>query len=306
MRGLLVGSVMALVGAGAVFGGSLAMGQSWDAVARPSIGPAQIFGGYANGCIAGAVQLPVDGRGYEVVRVSRNRFWGHPYTVQFVTTFAAQLAARGFPDIYIGDMGQPRGGRLPYGHASHQIGLDVDIWFNLRPRRYLPPAQREVIEEPSLVNGRAIERANFEPRHVEMLRVAATQPRVDRIFVNAVIKRELCRIVTGDRSWLRRLRPWFGHDEHFHVRLACPDDQPHCLRQDPVPPGDGCDETLESWIRPPPPDPVVVAVQPPRPRLRPPTPPQCQAVLRGPTMPTAVVAPPPAGPAAATPAAAVR
>src|SRR6185436_4619388 len=74
MRGLLVGSIMALVGSGAVFGGSLAMGQSWDAVARPSIGPAQIFGGYANGCIAGAVQLPVDGRGYEVVRVSRNRF----------------------------------------------------------------------------------------------------------------------------------------------------------------------------------------------------------------------------------------
>jgi penicillin-insensitive murein endopeptidase len=264
----------------------MATAQTWDAVARPSVGPTQIFGGYANGCIAGAVQLPLDGRGYEVVRVSRNRYWGHPYTVQFVTTLAAQLNARGYPDIYIGDMGQPRGGRMPYGHASHQIGLDVDIWFNLRPRTYVPPAQREVIETPTLVRDRAIDRAVFDPRHVEMLRLAATQPHVDRIFVNAVIKRELCRIVTGDRSWLRRLRPWFGHDEHFHVRLSCPEGQPHCQRQDPVPLGDGCDETLESWIRPAPPEPVV-AVQPVRPRLRPVTPPQCQAVLRGPTMPAA-------------------
>ncbi len=276
-----------LVAALALWGGEVAA-QTWDAVVRPSLGPAQIFGGPANGCIAGAEQLPLDGRGYQAVRVSRNRYWGHPHTVQFVTTYAAQLNARGFPAIYVGDMGQPRGGRMPYGHASHQNGLDVDIWFNLRPKPALPPAQREVIETPVLVRERAIDRATFETRHVEMLRLAATQPRVDRIFVNFVIKRELCRIATGDRSWLRRIRPWFGHDEHFHVRMACPDGQTHCMRQDPVPPGDGCDETLESWFRPPPPEPVVAAVQPVRPRLRPPPPPQCQAVLRGPTMPAAL------------------
>jgi penicillin-insensitive murein endopeptidase len=299
MRGLIIGGLLGVgLLSGAVDGGGGAMAQGWDTVARPSMGPTQIFGGYANGCIAGAVQLPLDGRGYEVVRVSRNRYWGHPWMVQFVTTYAAQLAARGFPEIYIGDMGQPRGGRLPYGHASHQIGLDVDIWFNLRPRPHLPPAQREVIEEPSLVANHAIDRAIFEPRHIEMLRIAAIQPHVDRIFVNPVIKRELCRIVTGDRAWLHRLRPWFGHDEHFHVRLSCPDDQPHCQRQDPVSAGEACDETLEAWFRAaPPPDPVA-PIQPPRPRLRPVMPPQCQTVLRGPTIPTAT-APVPTIPAAA-------
>jgi penicillin-insensitive murein endopeptidase len=290
MRGLIFGGLLGVgLLSGVTIGGGSAAAQSWETVARPSVGPTQIFGGFANGCIAGAVQLPLDGRGYEVVRVSRNRYWGHPYTVQFVTNYAAQLAARGYPEIYIGDMGQPRGGRLPFGHASHQIGLDVDIWFNLRPRRHLPPAQREVIEEPSLISGRAMDRANFEPRHIEMLRIAAIQPHVDRIFVNPVIKRELCRIVTGDRAWLHFLRPWFGHDEHFHVRIACPDDQPHCQRQEPVSAGDGCDETLEAWFRAPPPPDRVVPVQPPRPRLRPVMPPQCQAVLRGPTTPSAAL-----------------
>ncbi|MBL8837480.1 MAG: penicillin-insensitive murein endopeptidase [Alphaproteobacteria bacterium] len=256
-----------------------ATAQTWETVGRPSSGPPQVFGGAANGCIAGAVQLPLEGRGYQAVRVSRNRYWGHPDTVEFVVDLAAQLAQRGFPAIYVGDMGQPRGGRMPYGHASHQNGLDVDIWFNLRPKAPLPAAQREVIETPLLVRrDRTIDYGEFDRRHVEMLRIAATQPRVERIFVNFAIKRELCNIVTGDRRWLQRIRPWYGHDEHFHVRMACPAGSPGCVRQPALPPGDGCDE-LESWFRPPPPQ-VAVATRV-RPRPRPPAPPQCAAVLRG-------------------------
>lgn len=254
-----------------------ASAQTWETVGRPTTGPAQIYGGAANGCIAGAVQLPLDGPGYQAVRVSRNRYWGHPDTVAFVVNYAAQLSARGFPSVYVGDMGQPRGGRMPFGHASHQNGLDVDIWFNLRPKSALPAVQREQIETPLLVRNRSIDRAEFDRRHVEMLRIAATQPNVERIFVNFVIKRELCNIVTGDRSWLRRIRPWYGHDEHFHVRMACPASSPNCVRQPALPAGDGCDE-LDWWFRPPPPQPAVAA--PARPRTRPPPPPQCAAVLR--------------------------
>jgi penicillin-insensitive murein endopeptidase len=157
-------------------------------------------------------------------------------------------------------MAQPRGGPLPYGHASHQTGIDVDIWFTLGARRPLPPAARETLDLPSmlLANYRQIDPKRFGARQVELLRLAAGDPEVDRIFVNAVIKNALCRAYAGtDRTWLGRLRPWFGHDDHFHVRLKCPADSPQCEEQRPVPEGDGCGAELASWMRhlpPPPPE----------------------------------------------------
>src|SRR5215469_917416 len=56
----------------------------WSNVTRPSSGPTHIIGGPANGCIAGAKTLPPDGIGYEAIRLSRHRNFGHPDTVDFV------------------------------------------------------------------------------------------------------------------------------------------------------------------------------------------------------------------------------
>jgi len=47
-----------------------------------------------------------------------------------------------------------------------------------------------------------------------VIRAAAQEPRVERIFVNAAIKKALCREAKGDRSWLAKMRPWYGHDYH--------------------------------------------------------------------------------------------
>ena len=77
--------------------------------------------------------------------------------------------------------------------------------------------------------------------HLNVIKAAAQDRQVQRIFVNAAIKKALCRDATGDRSWLHTVRPYWGHDYHFHVRLVCPPGQPACREQDPVPPGDGCD-----------------------------------------------------------------
>lgn len=255
-----------------IFSASLCAAQGWDSVRSPTRARPEVIGGPANGCVAGAQALPLDGRGYQAIRVSRNRYWAHPNTIRFVQQFAAQMQARGFPTLYIGDLSQPRGGFMPYGHASHQSGIDVDIWFSLLPKHNLASSQREEVPLPSLVRAdRTMDYEVFEPRHVELLRAAALRPEVERIFVNFVIKRELCETTRGDRSWLRRIRPWLGHDSHFHVRLACPADSPECVAQSPVPPGDGCEE-VELWFRPPPPG----ARQPPRPR--PPPPPRCRAI----------------------------
>lgn len=241
-------------------------GDPWAQVMTPLPGPAEIFGGYAHGCIAGAQPLPADGTGYEVIRLSRHRYYGHPELLAYLKRLGRRAAAAGLPPFLVGDMAQPRGGPLPTGHASHQIGIDVDILLTFATPPYVPPAERENVALPSmlLANYHAIDPRRFGPKQMELIKLAASDPAVDRIFVNAVIKEALCRSAMASppsqRAWLRQLRPWYGHDEHFHVRLRCPASSPDCIEQKPVPEGDGCGAELASWLRhlpPPPPEGVV-------------------------------------------------
>ena len=261
-------------------------GNPWSRASRPSAGPAQAIGSAARGCLAGAETLPWDGPGYEAIRLSRGRYYGHPDTVAFVERLGRRATAGGLPVFYVGDMAQARGGPLPFGHASHQTGLDVDIWFNLAAKPALAPAARENVSLPSMLlpNWHAVDQRRFGASQITLLHLAATDPRVDRIFVNPVIKAALCHALpASDRGWLRRLRPWFGHDDHFHVRLSCPADSPECVRQAPVPPGDGCDATLASWVRdqrPPPPETRTNAPPPSRPVGI--LPAECHALLMAP------------------------
>jgi penicillin-insensitive murein endopeptidase len=257
---------------------------AWSAVRLPTHGGTQIYGGYAAGCIAGAARLPLDGEGYQVVRVSRNRYWGHPAMVNFVQQLGVKVSRAGLPPLYVGDMGQPRGGPMSYGHASHQIGLDVDIWASLLPKPPLAASQREDVPLPELVNASqtAIDAKNWDPRYVDVLRMAAEAKEVERIFVHWQIKKRLCDTVKGDRRWLSKIRAWYGHTEHFHVRLACPADSPNCVHQAPLPANDGCGEELHWWLT------VVQAQVSGRPQAeqtespRPKLPEQCNRVLTSP------------------------
>ncbi|HUK59809.1 MAG TPA: penicillin-insensitive murein endopeptidase [Stellaceae bacterium] len=256
-------------------------GNPWSRAGGPATGAAEAIGSPAKGCLEGAVMLPPDGLGYQVIRLSRRRNFGLPETVDYVRRLGAAASAAGLAPLYIGDMAQPRGGPLPFGHASHQTGLDVDIWFTLEPKPVLASTAREDVALPSMLlpNWRSVDPRHFGAAQVTLLRLAAADSRVDRIFVNPVIKATLCRRVpASDHAWLRKLRPWFGHDDHFHVRLTCPSDSPECEPQAPVPPGDGCDATLSSWVRDQRP-PLVAASAPSPHRAMPVLPQQCRAVL---------------------------
>jgi penicillin-insensitive murein endopeptidase len=152
--------------------------------------------------------------------------------------------------MMVGDLSQPRGGLMSSSHRSHQNGLDVDIWF----RHTAKPgsAERDHPEERdprSMVTPGGMQvNDDWGDDQRFLLKTAATDPRVDRIFVNPAIKMSLCGSEKDDRSWLRKLRPWWGHDAHFHIRLKCPSGSPECRTQAPVPAGDGCGRSLSWWF----------------------------------------------------------
>jgi len=212
----------------------------WALFKTPTLHPPRAIGGYSAGCIDGAVALPLVGDGFRVAKPERHRIFGHPLLVGMIRDLGKHLLELHLSPLSVGDLGQARGGPAPTGHASHQTGLDVDLWF-------LPPVHGEA--QSMVDRARMQPSPRFSDAVLRMLMLAASDARVERIFVNPVLKRAVCERTAGqaDRSWLHKLRPWWGHDDHFHVRLACPADSPACTPQAPLPPGDGCGE-LTWWF----------------------------------------------------------
>jgi penicillin-insensitive murein endopeptidase len=208
------------------------------------------IGSYAKGCLAGAVALPINGETWQVMRLSRNRNWGHPNLLEFLERLADQAPKTGWHGLLVGDMSQPRGGPMLAGHASHQVGLDVDIWLTPMPDHDLSRQEREEMMATEIVadDGKHVDPKVWTPAHVALIKAAAEDPHVARIFVNAAIKKALCHDAGSDRGWLRKVQPWWGHDWHFHVRLNCPTDNPQCEPQPPRPADDGCGKELIHWL----------------------------------------------------------
>jgi penicillin-insensitive murein endopeptidase len=217
--------------------------------AHPAQLPAAAIGAYGKGCVAGAIPLAPEGPGWQAMRLSRARNFGHPALVAWIEALAASARKDGWPDLLIGDMAQPRGGPMLTGHASHQLGLEVDIWLGAAPaQRVLTVEEREELSAIDVVRPDLLDvNAHFTPAQLALLRRAALTPEVDRIFVNAAIKQAACRDSTGERAWLRKLRPWPGHSAHFHVALTCQD--AGCAKRNPIAPGDGCGKELAHWFR---------------------------------------------------------
>ena len=243
------------------------------------------YGGYAKGCLAGGVELPETGPTWQAMRLSRNRDWGHPQTIDFIRRLSAKAALQpGWKGLYIGDISQPRGGPMMSGHRSHQIGMDVDIWMRPPKRLDLSRAERENISSVSLRRaGGAYTNDKWTRQHQEIIKAAAQDPRTARIFVFPGAKVRMCNDEKGDRAWLRKVRPWWGHHAHFHVRLKCPEGAADCVGQAPPPAGDGC-EDAQKWVddilNPAPPDPSAPKPKPRREYVLADLPNQCIGVLQ--------------------------
>ncbi|MGB3148635.1 MAG: penicillin-insensitive murein endopeptidase [Paracoccaceae bacterium] len=229
--------------------------QLFGAMKQASAQPPSAIGSYAKGCASGLVQLPESGPTWQAMRLSRNRNWGHPVLVDYLKDLSQGATTIGWKGLYFGDMSQPRGGPMTSSHSSHQTGLDVDIWYLPPASLSLSRAERETISANIVRTDdqRTVNR-NWTPAHKALLRMAASDKRVDRIFVAAAVKIDMCKGARpADKAWLQKIRPIYGHHDHFHVRLKCPAGSPSCEKQTPTVAslsngGDGCDESLTWWV----------------------------------------------------------
>ena len=220
----------------------------------PTIGESKPIGFYAKGCLSGGVKLSDTGPNWQIMRPSRNRNWGHPSVISYIKDLSKSATRIGWKGLYIGDIAAPRGGPMPYGHQSHQTGLDVDIWLTPPKSLNLTRKERDKIKAISVRKKNLREVNKFWTiTHAKILKEAALDNRVDRIFINAPAKIWMCENMQGSNKWLQKIRPIWGHHSHFHVRLKCPQDSTECIKQRPTvsqisKSSTGCDESLYWWV----------------------------------------------------------
>ena len=220
------------------------------------------------------------------MRLSRNRNWGHPDLIALVKRLAAKAHKdAGWPGLLVGDMSQPRGGPMLTGHASHQVGLDADIWLTPMPNRQLSRNERE---EMSAVHDGARRPARHRSRVLDA-EPSGGDPR-RRAGARGGAHLRQCRDQEGavprgqGRPQLAsKVRPMYGHDYHFHIRIKCPPGSQR-MRKPAGPPteGEGCSAgDLAYWFRDSVlhPKPPTVPPKPKPPMTMAALPPACKAVL---------------------------
>src|SRR6185295_6533926 len=157
----------------------------------PASMAARSIGYYTHGCLAGGVALPVNGPAWKVMRLSRNRNWGHPNLVKTLEHLAEKAPSIGWHGFLVGDMSQPRGGPMITGHWSHQVGLDADVWLTPMPDRELTRQEREEMSATNVVNDKwtDVRPDVWSEKYIALYKTAAQDPEVERVLANPAIKK---------------------------------------------------------------------------------------------------------------------
>lgn len=217
----------------------------------PAAKTAAVHGYYTKGCLAGGVAIPVDGPHWQAMRLSRNRRWGHPDMIRIIEELSYKAKKDGWNGLMVGDISQPRGGPMLTGHRSHQVGLDADIWFRPMPDRRLNYEERESMSAISVLKKGDVyvDQDRWTRAHTMVLYHAASFPEVERVLVHPGVKKQLCDTVRGNRDWLNKIRPIWGHHYHFHIRIGCPRGSTNCKKQNATGSNTGCnDGSLDWWF----------------------------------------------------------
>lgn len=232
------------------------------------------IGWYSKGCLAGAMRLPDNGPNWQAMRLSRNRHWAHPKLVKLLKRFASEVHEDGWPGLLVGDLSQPRGGPMLSGHASHQVGLDADIWLTPMPDRRLTRKERENISAISMLskkNSLKVDPNIWTDSRFKIIKRMASYDAVERVLVHPAIKKAICDASTQDDwRWRNKIRPYWGHHYHFHVRIGCPSGSNNCRSQSPAPKGNTCTSELDYWfdVMKPKPKPKKKIAKPSKPKKK--------------------------------------
>lgn len=219
--------------------------EKWGSFRAPTLGPSESIGSYNAGCLSGAKTLSLHTKGLIQMRPSREKYYGHSRLLVFLKDLGENFYNNQNKLLLIGDLSQPRGGPTINGHASHQTGLDVDIWFDFVSKRS-ELTYMDLEHLPAAKYASANELKNWNKDHEQLLLLVVMDERVDRVFVTPPIKKFFCQ--TGlEEKYLKKIRPWWGHKDHVHVRLSCSSKDVSCHSQDEIESTD-CGENLDWWF----------------------------------------------------------
>jgi penicillin-insensitive murein endopeptidase len=219
----------------------------------PIKGTPESIGTYTLGCLVGAESLFPNEPGLVVMRLNRGRFWGHPDLIKMLRDVGEKFRNQRKRDILVGDLSLAHGGPTITDHASHNSGLDVDIWLQsvkLENNNLSLEDRSSKSALSALDKDDKIIKKLWGKNEITMIKLFTQNSRVQRVLINPYLKRDLCenREKYGLKDeWLRKIRPWFGHKDHLHVRLICPKNSPDCKPQAPTPPGNGCTGDNFNW-----------------------------------------------------------
>ena len=166
-------------------------------------------------------------------------------------TCRATARKDGWPGLLLGDISQPRGGPMLTGHASHQIGLDADIWLTPMPSRTLSRERaRRTCQATSMIDKTSL---TVDPKRLDagaarLLKRAASYPEVERILVHPGIKKKLCDTVKGDRAWLAQGPAVLGPRLSFPHPHQLPAGLARLQGAGSGRDGDGCGKALAWWF----------------------------------------------------------
>jgi penicillin-insensitive murein endopeptidase len=197
------------------------------------------IGSPAFGVLTESEQLPERGVGFRRLRLGSRRYHGTPALVRTLTDAAARVWQEGEPPLLVGDMAAQGGGPLS-GHHSHRTGRDVDLLFYYTTPGGVP------VEAPGFVRVGPDGLAEVEggvfvrfdtPRNWRLVRALLTSEvaRPQWIFVVAHLEGLLLEyaFALGEPTtllWqaeniLHQPGDSSPHDDHFHLRIACSDEE---------------------------------------------------------------------------------
>ena len=169
---------------------------------------------------------------------SRQYTYGHPALVLMLRRSARQMArdASGSP-LLVGDLSSKYGGPLPK-HHSHQSGRDADVGFFVTNDKGEPRRTDRFIPMDAAGNARDGSGYRFDDYRnwlLVQLWMKDTRAKIMYVFVASHLRQRLLRFaserpafrdyVVRATQFLRQPSNSSPHDDHFHVRIACPEGQ---------------------------------------------------------------------------------